>query len=97
MRNTVLIIALSQLGIDVSAIAAGPYAGQQHRSIKALSEQEITGLLAGKGMGLAKAAELNDYPGPKHVLELVDKLSLSKQQLSKTKQLFNEMEQQATG
>jgi hypothetical protein len=31
-------------------------------------------------MGLARAAELNHYPGPKHVLELSDSLGLSAQQ-----------------
>jgi Spy/CpxP family protein refolding chaperone len=28
-------------------------------------------------MGLAKAAELNHYPGPKHVLDLADELELT--------------------
>ena len=55
----------------------GPYAGMQQRSVKALSEQQIADLRAGKGMGLALAAELNGYPGPIHVLELGDQLNLS--------------------
>ena len=46
----------------------------QTRSIKALSDQQIADLGAGRGMGLALAAELNGYPGPSHVLELADKL-----------------------
>lgn len=54
-----------------------PYAGQQTRAIKALSEQQIADLRAGRGMGLALAAELNGYPGPIHVLELADALGLS--------------------
>ena len=37
----------------------GPYAGMQQRSVKALNEQQIADLRAGKGMGLALAAELN--------------------------------------
>ena len=81
--------------LSFSVLATGPYAGQQHRSIKALSANEVSDLLTGKGMGLAKAGELNDYPGPKHVLELADKLGLSKKQLEKTQQLFLEMEEQA--
>jgi len=52
------------------------YAGQETRKIKALSEDQIQGYLAGSGMGLAMAAELNHYPGPKHVLELAEKLQL---------------------
>ena len=59
---------------------ATPYAGQQSRAIKALSEQEEKDLLAGAGMGLAKAAELNRYPGPMHALELADPLGLSPEQ-----------------
>jgi len=47
-----------------------PYAGMQTRSIKALSDQQIADLKAGRGMGLALPAELNGYPGPIHVLEL---------------------------
>jgi hypothetical protein len=42
-----------------------PYVGQQFREIKALSPQEISDYLSGKGMGLAKAAELNGYLVPR--------------------------------
>ena len=54
-----------------------PYTGQQARAIKSLSDSDIAELLAGQGMGLAKAAELNGYPGPAHVLELADALALT--------------------
>jgi len=54
-----------------------PYAGQEERGIKALSAQDQQDWLDGKGMGLAKAAELNGYPGPMHVLEHASALSLS--------------------
>lgn len=57
-----------------------PYAGQQSRAIKALSAQEAQDLIEGKGMGLAKAAELNSYPGPMHVLEHAQALRLSETQ-----------------
>jgi Spy/CpxP family protein refolding chaperone len=56
---------------------AAPYAGQQSREIKALSEDEMAGYLAGAGMGFAKAAELNGYPGPMHSLEHAAALGLS--------------------
>jgi hypothetical protein len=59
---------------------ASPYAGQQSREIKALSDQEVKDLLAGAGMGMAKAAELNRHPGPMHALELADRLSLTPRQ-----------------
>jgi hypothetical protein len=59
-----------------------PYAGQQNRDIKALSEEETADLLAGRGMGLAKAAELNSYPGPLHALELREALGLDAAQVA---------------
>ncbi len=62
------------------APAAAPYEGQQSREIKALSEEEVRGYLAGAGMGLAKTAELNRYPGPMHTLENAEALGLDAQQ-----------------
>jgi Spy/CpxP family protein refolding chaperone len=72
-----------------------PYAGEEAREIKAFTNQEIEGYLNGMGMGLSKVAELNQYPGPKHVLELADQLELSNQQKEQTKTLFNEMKKKA--
>ena len=46
-------------------------------------------------MGFAKAAELNGFPGPAHVLELATQLALTNEQLAKTKLLFASMEQRA--
>ena len=48
-----------------------PYAGLQDRAIKALSDEQIADLRAGKGMSLALPAELNGYPGPAHALEIL--------------------------
>ncbi len=67
------------------------YAGQQDRTIKALSDQETADLLAGRGMGLARAGELNHYPGPAHVLELKDKLALTPEQVAATSNSFARM------
>jgi len=75
--------------------AAAPYAGLQAREIKALSEQQLAELRAGKGMSLALAAELNGYPGPLHVLELAAPLQLSADQLARTRVLHADMQQQA--
>ena len=71
--------------------APSPYAGMEQRRIKALSEQQIADLRAGRGMGLALAAELNGYPGPMHVLELADALELVAEQRSRTLALFEAM------
>ena len=78
-----------------TAPAAAPYAGEQSREIKSLSMQEMQALLAGRGMGFAKAAELNGYPGPAHVLELDVALALDATQRRRTQTLFEAMEQDA--
>jgi len=81
----------------VSANPPSPYTGQEARDIKALSAQEVQDYLAGKGMGLAKAAELNRYPGPAHVLELAAPLNLTAEQKIRTQELFKRMEKKAIG
>jgi hypothetical protein len=68
-----------------------PYAALQKRYVKALSEQQVADLRAGRGMGLALAAELNGYPGPMHALELADRLQLTAEQKLRLEQLFDAM------
>lgn len=88
MKIGVLIVALLA---PAAALAQTPYAGMQSRHIKALSEQQMDDLRAGRGMGLALAAELNGYPGPSHVLELADQLGLNPEQRRKVEEMFSEM------
>lgn len=49
-------------------------------ALRGLSPAEVEALRVGEGAGAARAAELNGYPGPKHVLELADSLALSPDQ-----------------
>ena len=86
---------IASIAFVTSVHAQTPYAGMQTRPIKALSEQQIADLGAGRGMGLALAAELNGYPGPSHVLELADKLELSAEQRASMQRLFNSMKAEA--
>ena len=72
-----------------------PYAGLQQRGVKALSDQQLGDLQAGRGMGLALAAELNGYPGPLHVLELADRLQLSSDQAQRVRGLYEAMKSEA--
>jgi hypothetical protein len=81
--------------VATAAIAQMPYAGMQTRPIKALSEQQVSDLNAGRGMGLGLAAELNGYPGPSHVLELAGKLELSSDQRTQVQGLFASMKAEA--
>ena len=68
-----------------------PYAGQQARAIKALSDDDIAALRKGEGMGMAKAAELNGYPGPAHVLQLAGQLGLTEIQRRDVQAIFDRM------
>ena len=86
MHNFMALLILPMVINDVSS-----YAGQETRQIKALSEQEVASLARGEGMGFAKAAELNSFPGPKHVLELADELELTDTQRQQTQALFEAM------
>lgn len=86
-----LIPSAALFAVAAFAQQTAPYAGQQARSIKSYSETEVADLLAGRGMGLARAAELNAYPGPQHVLELADKLALTAEQKSATEALIPPM------
>jgi len=72
-----------------------PYTGLQARAVKALSEQQIADLRAGRGMGLAMPAELNSYPGPMHVLEHAAALNLTAEQRERTAALVATMKAEA--
>jgi Spy/CpxP family protein refolding chaperone len=93
--NRLSLLVLIAFAPAALAQSQQPYAGLEGRSIKALSEQQIADLRAGRGMGLALAAELNGYPGPMHVLELADALDLSGQQRAKIQELFAAMKAEA--
>jgi len=68
---------------------------QQASEIKSLSNNEVSGYLNGKGMGFSKVAELNSFPGPRHVLDLASELNLSKQQINKTSAIYHAMKAKA--
>lgn len=73
-------------------VQPSPYVGQETREIKALSEADVAALLKGEGWGLAKPAELNGIPGPRHVLDLAEQLQLSAAQRQQVQVIFEEMQ-----
>jgi len=89
-----LIFGLSGIAV---AVSESNYSGQEQRKIKSLLQAEIDGYLTGKGMGFAKSAELNHFPGPKHVMELANELSLSKDQREQTQRIYDVMKDKAIG
>src|SRR6202048_1185447 len=84
-------VVFSGLSSTALAQSAQPYSGMQTRPIKALSDQQVADLKVGREMGLARAAELNGYPGPSHLVELSDELGLTTEQLSSLKEMFDAM------
>jgi hypothetical protein len=88
-------LSLAAIGLGLAsnfgAVAqTSPYAGEQQRAIKALDAREVSALRQGQGMGFAKAAELNGYPGPMHALELAEPLQLTTEQRAATRRLMDE-------
>lgn len=84
------------VGLSLLALTAqSPYVQHTEREIKALAPEEIEGYLAGEGMGYALAAELNGFPGPKHVLELSEDLALTAEQAEGVQASFERMLEQA--
>jgi hypothetical protein len=72
-----------------------PYVGLEGREVKALGPEEVRALLAGEGMRMALPAELNHYPGPRHVLDLAAELNLSPAQRAATERVFERMKAEA--
>jgi len=72
------------------AVSAEP-AGE----VRTLSADRMAGLMRGAGMGYAKAADLNGWPGPLHALEMRDALGLSEAQVRAMTSLRQEMADRA--
>jgi len=82
--SRLLCVCLLVVG-PVSAVA------EPAEGIATLSADKVRGLKAVAGLGYARAADLNGWPGPVHVLEMKDALSLSAAQLRKMTMLHGEM------
>jgi hypothetical protein len=92
MKSLLLLSFCLVLGsVPVAAQTTAPYAGQQTRSIKALSADDVRGYLNGEGIGMAKAGELNHYPGPKHVLAMSEHLRLTGAQKRRMRDIEHRM------
>ena len=72
-----------------------PYAEQAKRAIKSLSDADIAAYTNGEGMELAKIAELNGFPGPKHILENEAAMELSAEQKAEVQKSFQKMKEKA--
>lgn len=103
-RKVALSILFGGLGIGIFGVTAlhisqsvtpSPYANQSESPIRGLSPQEVDDLLNGSGAGYARMAELNSYPGPRHVLDFKNELALSPSQEQVVQTTFDDMQNQA--
>jgi hypothetical protein len=81
-----------------SSSQVSPYAGQEIRNIKSLSDNDVQSLRNGTGEafgGVAKLAELNGYPGPRHVLDMGSELQLTDRQRMEIELIYQNMSNKA--
>ena len=94
--GTVLLLAFSaaaqQQRLAPGSISPSKAAQAAHHDCL---DQERSALERGEGFGMARAADRNGFPGPRHVLELKDELKLTLKQQSAIEELFRRMKQQA--
>lgn len=67
------------------------YGALLETEIRGLSPETIEGYRTGKGMSLALPAELNGYPGSRHVLDFSEELELTDTQYTEVEDLYNDM------
>ncbi|NIQ39704.1 MAG: hypothetical protein GTN81_14115 [Proteobacteria bacterium] len=91
----VLVLTSFSLSVGSEPSYKSTYVGQEKREIKSLSEQDIEELKKGSGWGLAKAAELNGLPGPKHILEMKKEIGLTSDQEKQIENVYESMNRQA--
>ena len=102
-RNNILVLFFFIVGASLASCASqppataptsqptSPYTGLLDSPIRGLSMEEISDLESGAGAGFARAAELNGYPGPRHILDLQSELELSKDQFTQIQTRYDEM------
>ena len=95
MKHLAWLTATSLVASSPAFAQVSPYTSYQDREIKALSPEEVAAYRSGEGMGYALAAELNAYPGPRHVLDMADSLGLDQSQRIATSRVLDEMRERA--
>ncbi|MGA7307085.1 MAG: Spy/CpxP family protein refolding chaperone [Rhodothermales bacterium] len=100
MRSTIIAFIVVAAGsIPLYAqhdhVGHSHYADEKQSHIPSITMDEFEEIQAGGGVGLAKPAELNHYPGPKHVLQLADSLGISEDQRAKIEAIRQNMADKA--
>ena len=101
MTGTILFAWISLFSIAPTPAPAqhdhgvSPYAHARDNDVPTLTPDEVRGLRTGEGMGLARPAELNHFPGPKHLLKLGLDLELDHVQIERIKAIHKKMRTRA--
>ena len=95
MRRLFGFVAGALAVVGVATAEPSPYAGQERREFTALSAEDVAALRAGQGWELARPAELNGWPGPRHALDLATELELSAEQTGALEAEFAAMQAEA--
>jgi Spy/CpxP family protein refolding chaperone len=104
VKLAIAILLSFGIGLSVSIFRSEPTALAQHSSpyvseldspVRGLTAQAVDDLLNGRGAGYAMTAELNSYPGPRHVLDLRQELELSPEQVQSVETIFQQMNEAA--
>jgi hypothetical protein len=95
LRPLLTLLVGSAVATAAATAQQSPYAGRESQAIKALTPEQILAYLAGDGMGLALPAELNGYPGPRHVLELADSMGLGASRRAVVQGIYDQMHAEA--
>ena len=84
-------------GAAQSGSLHSPYLQRPQGEIRSLTPREIQDLETGAGMGMALPAELNGYPGPRHVLDAdaAGRLPLTPAQRAAVSRIFAAMKSDA--
>ena len=72
-----------------------PHAHARSAEVSGLTADDVRALQNGEGMGLARAADLNHFPGPKHLLDLGAELNLNPGQIKRIRAIHGRMKAQA--
>lgn len=82
MRNAhhLLLLLLSAAVLPAGAQHVHAPATADDQATSTLTTEQVRQLLNGDGMGLARTAETQRYPGPKHLLERAEELGLTADQ-----------------
>jgi len=90
--SKIIILSLLMIPAVLSAESyTSKYKGEELREIKTLSANDISQLEKGGGWGFAKAAELNGYPGPLHILQMESEIALTPKQKTDIEALYQNM------